>query len=243
MSGDVIHGFNAVSEALLSPETVNRIYIAKESRERSIRSVLDRARAAGVRFDYVPQAKLNELAGTQDHQGIAAIISPVAYTPINVLLEYCGERALILVLDRVQHARNLGMLIRSALGAGADGVVVPERSAALLDNAVLGASAGTALRLPICKESNLPNSLRALKDAGFWVYGLDAQAVDSVFDTDWPARVAIVAGNETKGLRPGVRGACDAFVTIPLQNNLDSLNVSVSAAIALFQVAATRQEK
>lgn len=243
MAATIIHGYNSVSEALQIPGRINRIYIAKESRERNVRPLMDRARAAGVRFDFVPQAKLNDLTGTLEHQGIAAAISPVQYTPLGDLIAACGERALILAADRVQHERNLGMIIRSALGAGACGVIVSDKASALLDETVLRSSAGTALRLPVCKETNLPTALRSLKQHGFWVYGLAAGAADSVFEMQWPERVVLVVGNEAGGLRPGVTKVCDAFVGIPLQNGLDSLNVAVSAAIALFQVSAARQEK
>lgn len=243
MTGTIIYGFNAVREALQSPQSINRIYVAKESRERNVRPLLEQAKAARVRYDFVPQAKLNELTGTQNHQGIAAAISPVDYLPLKDLIDRCGERALLLAADRIQHERNLGMMIRSALGAGADGVIVSDRASALLDDSVLRTSAGTVLRLPVCKQANLPTALRALKDHGFWVYGLSAGVSESVFEMQWPQRVVLVVGNETDGLRPGVEKVCDGFVGIPLQNGLDSLNAAVSASVALFQVSAARQEK
>ena len=214
--------------------------MAKESRDRSVRPLLESAKAARVRYDFVPQAKLNELTGTKDHQGIAAAISPVDYTPLEELIAQCGERAVILAADRIQHERNLGMMIRSALGAGAAGVLVSDRGSALLDESVVRTSAGTVLRLPVCKAGNLATALRALKDHGFWIYGLSADAVDSVFTMDWPNRVVLVVGNESEGLRPGVRKVCDAFVSIPLRSGLDSLNAAVSASVALFQTTACR---
>lgn len=241
MSGQIIHGLNAVSEALKSPDSINRIYFAKESRARGVKALADRAKAAGVRFDFVPQAKLNELAGTREHQGLVAAISPVAYTPLDDVLEKCGEEALLLVTDRVQHARNLGMLIRSALAAGADGLLLASRESALLDETVLRASAGAALRLPVVKIGNVASTLRMLKERGFWIYGLSAEASQTVFEVDWPKRVALVVGNESEGLRPGVQKNCDVFAGIPLHNDVESLNVAVSAAIALFQVAAARK--
>lgn len=242
MSENIVYGFNAVSEALHNPRTINRIYIAKESRDRSVAPLLDLARLAKVRFDFVPQAKLNELTGTHAHQGIAALISPASYLSLKDLIETCSSRAIILVADRIQHERNLGLMIRSALGAGAAGIVISDRASALLDEAVVRASAGTALRLPICKEPNLPTAIRLLKEHGFWIYGLDAQADQSVFDVDWARRVALVVGNETEGLRPGVRKTCDVMVKIPLRNELESLNAAVSASIALFQAAAHHEK-
>jgi len=241
MSEKTIFGVRAVSEALQSGHKVNRVYLAKESRAAGAARVVDEARAAGVRFDYVPQAKLNELTGTREHQGVAAVMSPVDYVPLDALLAQCPAKATLLVLDQVQHPKNLGMLVRTAVGAGVSGVVLTARGGALLDESILRASAGTVLRVPIAVAKNLAQALRLLRDAGFWNYALDAGGAMDVFQVNWPDRCALVMGNETTGLRPGVLKVCDEIVSIPLANDLDSLNVSVAAGIALFQVHAARR--
>lgn len=238
-STKVIHGVNAVTEALRSAGRVNRVYIAKESRAHGVNALVSEAKRGKVRFDFVPQAKLNELAGTQEHQGVVAIISPVEYTTLADCLAQCGPKATLLVLDQIQHPKNLGMLIRTAAGAGAAGVLVTSRGGALLDEDVLRASAGTAFHVPIVQCGNVAQTLHVLKEAGFWVYAMDAAGGQSVFDTPWANRCALVLGNETEGLRPGVRKAADASVTIPLARELDSLNVAVAGAIALFQIASS----
>ncbi len=241
MSDKTIFGVRAVSEALQSGHRVNRVYLAKESRAHGAARLAGEAKAAGVRFDFVPQAKLNELTGTREHQGVAAMISPVDYVSLDALLAGCPPKATLLVLDQVQHPKNLGMLIRSATGAGVSGVVLPARGGALLDESVVRSSAGTVLRMPIAVAKNLSRTLRTLREAGFWNYAFDAGGKTDLFRVDWPDRCALVMGNETTGLRPGVLKGCDEIVSIPLANGLDSLNVAVAAGIALFQVHAARR--
>lgn len=240
MAGKVIYGVNPVREALQAGRAVNRVWLAKESRAHGFREVADLARAAGVPFQFVPQAKLNELTGTREHQGVAASLSPVEYARLPDLLAGLPRRATLLVLDQVQHPKNVGLLIRTAAAAGAAGVLLPARGGALVDDDILRASAGLALRVPLATCGNLAQALRALRDAGFWTYALDARGESDVFRVDWPDRVALVVGNETAGVRPAVRKACDAAVAIPLADGVDSLNAAVAAGIALFQVFSSR---
>lgn len=236
MAGEIIYGANAVREALQQPERINRILVAKESRVPACKALVDTAKQHKVLVDFVPQAKLNTLTGTREHQGIMAQISPLEYTELDALIEGCGTDATILVLDRVQHPKNLGMIIRSAVGAGVAGIVLASRGGALLDESVVRASAGTVLRVPIAACPNLSQALKKLRGADFWIYGLDAGGKCNAFTLSWPQRVVLVAGNESEGMRPGVQKNCDEIVSIPLANELDSLNVAVATSIVLFQI-------
>ncbi len=236
MAGEIIVGVNAVREALQAPDRINRILVAKESRAAACKALVETAKAHKVVVDFVPQAKLNTLTGTQEHQGIMAQISPLEYTPLEDLIGRCSPEATLLVLDRVQHPKNLGMIIRTAVGAGVAGIVLVSRGGALLDEAVVRASAGTVLRIPIALSTNLTQAIRRLRDADFWIYGLDAGGTCDAFKMNWPPRVVLVAGNESEGMRPGVRKCCDEIVSISLANQLDSLNVAVATGIVLFQV-------
>ncbi len=238
MAAKTIYGVNAVAEALRAGGRVNRIYVAKESRAHGVDALVAAAKQARVRFDFVPQARLNDLARTQEHQGVVAVVSPVAYTSLETCLKQCPPKSTLLVLDRIQHPKNLGLLVRTAVGAGASGVLLAARGGALLDEDVLRSSAGTIFHIPIVLCRNLAQTLRTVKDAGFWVYSLDVAGGQSVFEMSWADRCALVMGNESEGLRPGVRKAADVSVTIPLARGLDSLNVAVAAGIILFQVAA-----
>ena len=240
MPAQTIHGLNAVREALASGRSVNRLYLAKESRAKGFKVLVDLAKAQSVPHDFVPQAKLNKLTGTREHQGVAATISPLEYADLKRLIADCPKQAVILVADRVQHARNLGIIIRTAAGAGAHAVLITGKGGALADDTVIRASAGAAFRIPVAQTNKLPEALRNLKSAGFWIFGLDGKAKKKLFDVSWPERAAIVVGNETSGIRPGVRKCCDEMLRVPLADDLDSLNVAVAAGIALFQTVVNK---
>ncbi len=155
MAAKVIHGVNAVREALRAGRCVNRVYLARESRAHGVDALVDEAKTLRVPFDFVPQAKLNDLTGTREHQGVAATISPLAYASLDECLERCPPKALLLALDQVQHPRNFGMLLRTAFGAGVAAVLAPERGGALLDDDVVRASAGAAFHVPVVPCPNL----------------------------------------------------------------------------------------
>lgn len=237
MSRKYVYGVHGVREALLAGNRVSRLYLAKESRAKEAAELIDLARERGVRFDFAPQAKLNELADTREHQGVVAAVSPVDYISLEACLATCPPKAVLLALDQVQHPRNLGMILRTALGAAAHAALLPERGGALVDEEVVRSSAGAVFHMPVVNAGNLAQALRDLRDEGFWIFGLDGDAEQSVFDAPWPDRVVLVMGNESKGLRPGVRRVCDALLRIPIDPRLESLNVAVSAGIALFAAA------
>jgi 23S rRNA (guanosine2251-2'-O)-methyltransferase len=241
MDEHIVFGRNAVEEALRASGRVNRLLVAKGARPEWLDALLDQARAAKVRFDFVPPAKLARLAHSHDHQGVVAVVSPVEHLSLEQCLAECPTQAALLALDGVQNPRNVGMLLRTALGAGVSGVLLPVRGGALLSEEIVRASAGAVLRVPVVYCGNLPQALRTLREAGFWSYGLAAQGERDVFDISWPDRAVLVVGNETEGLRPVVRKACDTLVRVPLAGELESLNVVVAAGIALFQIAAQRR--
>jgi 23S rRNA (guanosine2251-2'-O)-methyltransferase len=243
MAGQIVYGLHAVEEAILSGHRVNRVYLAGESHAKGCKRVLDKAKQLAIPVDSVPQAKLNEITGTQDHQGIAAAISPVEYAELGTVLSIASAASTIVVLDQIQHPKNLGMIIRIAAGAGAQAVVIPKRGSALIDDSVVRASAGTVFRIPIALVSNLGNTLRNLKDAGYWVYGLDAQGDATVMDVAWAEKCVLVVGNESTGLRSGTAKACDQLVSIPLENEVESLNAAVATGIALYQMKSRTQPK
>lgn len=233
---DIIFGLKPIQEALDQQRSINRIYLAKESRASGCNAIVDEAKSRSIPFDFVPQAKLNDLTQTRDHQGIAAKVSPIEYTTLQAFLNADAETMTLVILDQIHHPKNLGMIIRTAVGAGASGIMLTARKGALIDESVVRASTGTVYNVPILVEKNVAQAVKKLKEAGFWVYGLDAAGASSIFDINWPKKTALILGNETKGLRPNIAKQCDDLVSIPLQNNLDSLNVAVTAGIALFQI-------
>lgn len=240
MNQQIVFGANAVLEALRGGQSVARVYVAAETKVRNFSELKELARLANVPLDIVPQAKLNELTGTHEHQGLAATISPVEYQKLEDVLQRCGPRALLVILDQVQHPKNLGMILRTAAAAGADAAVITSRGGARLDESVVRSSAGLALNIPVALSRDLVNDFRKLREANFWIYGLDSGGEQEVFQVSWPERVALVMGNETSGLSAKVKKHVDALVRISLAEGVDSLNVAVAAGIALFQVRAGR---
>ncbi len=236
---DVIFGYNAVSEALLAGHPINRIYFSVSSRRPYIAELKALAQDNKVRFDFVDVAKLNVLAHTGEHQDVVAITSPVAYTELDDFLETNrGINPLtVIVLDQVQHAGNVGIIIRTAVGAGTAAVMLSARGGSLINDQVFRASAGAIFHIPVIKSGSLTHDMALLKEHDFWIYGLEANGERDVFTESWAARSAIVIGNEHEGSRPVTRKAVDIHVRIPMANSFDSLNAAVAAGIVLFQVA------
>jgi len=234
----IVFGRQPAKEAFSSGRNIERVYIVSSARGPEIKEIKRLAWQHKVRLDIVPTVKLNKIAKTKSHQGVALIVSPVTYLGLEEWLDQLGEKvpALVVVLDRVQNASNVGLIIRNAACAGADGVILPLRGGALVDATAMRISAGTALRIPIVRSPHAPQILRRLKKAGFWVYGFEPHADLSVFDVNWPERTALVFGNEHAGMRDVVRKECDELVCILLADGMDSLNVAVAAGIGLFDV-------
>jgi 23S rRNA (guanosine2251-2'-O)-methyltransferase len=193
----------------------------------------------GLRLQVVPERRLNEAAETSDHQGVVAFCEPYRYADAHGLA--AGESPLVVCLDQVTDPRNLGAVIRSAEGAGASGVVVTERNSARVTPAVCKASAGAVEHLPVAVVVNLSRYLDGIKGPQLWAWAADGGAATPVWAADLAGGVALVFGAEGRGLRPGVRRACDDAFAIPLAGSVESLNVSVAAGVALFEAARQRR--
>ena len=196
----------------------------------------ERGRRAVHRVWRVPDTapeELERLCGSPEHQGVVAEVDPYPYADPGTLLERDG--ALVVALDQVQDPHNLGAVCRSAEVAGAAGVVIPERRAAAVTAAVCKASAGAVEHLAVARVRNLADWLADAKELGAWAYGAAAEAERSYTDVDWSGRAVVVLGSEGEGLRPRVADVCDELVSIPVRGRLDSLNVSVAAAVILFE--------
>jgi 23S rRNA (guanosine2251-2'-O)-methyltransferase len=193
----------------------------------------------GLRLQVVPERRLREAAGTTDHQGVVAFCEPYRYAGAHELA--AGERPLLVCLDQVTDPHNLGAVIRSAEGAGASGVVITERNAARVTPVVCKASAGAVEHLPVAVVVNLGRYLEEIKGPGLWAWAADGGAETPVWAADLTTGVALVFGSEGRGLRPGVRRACDDAFAVPLVGNIESLNVSVAAGVTLFEAARQRR--
>ena len=234
MTAELVYGRRSVREALRGNREVLEVWAT------------ERALAAEPWLaDAKPKEKLDreltERAGTRDHQGVLAIVEPFRYADAYELAH--AERPLLAVLDRVTDPHNLGAVCRSAEGAGATGVVVPAHGSAVVTAAVARASAGAVEHLPVAVVTNLARYLADVKSGEFWVYGAaGGEGAASMWETDLSGGLALVLGAEGKGLRPLVRRTCDALVSIPLSGEVESLNVSVAAAVLLYEARRQRGE-
>jgi 23S rRNA (guanosine2251-2'-O)-methyltransferase len=216
MASQVIYGKQPVAEAERGKRAVHRVW-----------------RAPGASPE-----ELERLCGSPDHQGVVAEVDPYPYADPNQLLR--TENALIVALDQVQDPRNLGAVCRSAEAAGAAGLVVPERRSAAVTPATCKASAGAVEHLNIAHVRNLTDWLSAAKEAGFWLWGADADAKQAPWDVDLTGPTVLVLGGEGKGIRPRVSSACDGLIALPQRGRTASLNVSAAATALLFEAVRQR---
>jgi 23S rRNA (guanosine2251-2'-O)-methyltransferase len=229
---DLVYGRNAVRELYRGPREVHETWVT----ERAATQIpwLD----AGPRAHVKPERELTEAAGTRDHQGVVAWCEPFRYADAYELAR--SEAPLLVCLDQVTDPHNLGAVARSAEGAGATGVVVPAHGAAHVTPAVCRASAGAVEHLPVAVVPNLARYLADVKGPDLWAYAADPEGATSMWDADLTGGVALVLGAEGKGVRPLVRRTCDALVSIPLAGKTASLNVSVAAAVLLYEARRQR---
>jgi 23S rRNA (guanosine2251-2'-O)-methyltransferase len=216
MASQIIYGKQPVAEAERGRRRVHRVWRAPET----------------------SPDELERLCGSPDHQGVVAEVDPYPYADPNQLLR--REGALIVALDQVQDPRNLGAVCRSAEFAGAAGVVIPERRAAEVTAVACKASAGAVEHLEIAHVRNLADWLATAKEAGFWIWGADAEAADAPWSADLTGPTVLVLGGEGKGIRPRVASACDGLLALPGVGRVESLNVSAAAAALLFEASRQR---
>lgn len=239
----LIYGFHAISAKLRhAPDAVLEIHLSGDRKDARVKKFIAQAEAAGTRMLNSDSDKLDALVGTRRHQGVVAKVDATRREiKLADVLDSLEENALILVLDGVQDPHNLGACLRSAAAAAVTAVVIPRDKAVQLTATVRKTSAGAADRVPVFAVANLARTLKALQQAGVWIYGLAGEAGDSLYAQDLRGNVALVLGGEGEGLRRLTREHCDALVRIPMPGAMESLNVSVSAGIALFEAVRQRQ--
>ena len=238
---DLIWGRHPVLEALRAERPLRRLLVAKGAHGPVIDEIFALARQAHIPYDLHDKAQLDRLAGPR-HQSVVAYAAAATYADFDHILAHLSAPALLIFLDQVQDPHNLGAIIRSAHALGAQGVVVPSREAAGLSPAVLKAAAGATQHLPVCRVDNLQKALQKAAACGLFIAGLDAQGEQPLTDADFTQPCALVIGSEGKGLRRMVQKRCDALLHIPMQREaIGSLNASVAAGIALYEVLRQRQ--
>lgn len=233
-----IYGRNPVKEVLQKEaDKIEKIFVRNSLRDDNISSILDTASQHRIPVSHVPGAKLHELVGGVNDQGIVALMSAIQYHEFGEWIDGIdtSEYPAILLLDELEDPRNVGAILRSAAAAGINAVLVPKHRQAPISPTVFKTSAGTAGKIPIVRVGNLNQSIMKLKDAGFWIAGLAMEGDQKLWDLEVDRPLAFVIGNEGSGIRKKTLEHCDYSFTIPMQNDVESLNASVSAALVCYE--------
>lgn len=236
-----ISRWNALLEALKSsPQRIHKILIQKDAKRGRISEIIRLARERRIPVFFVPRPKLDRL--DRHHQGAVAFLSPKEFDSLESILSSADVPFLVL-LDGVEDPQNLGAIIRTAEGAGVDGIILPERRSAGLTEAVSIVSAGALEHLQVARVKNLARTMEDLKKRGMWLVGAEGGREEYWYEFDYRLPVAIVLGSEGKGLRPLIREKCDKVLSLPLLGDITSLNVSAAAAVFLYEVVRQRKGK
>lgn len=239
---DIIAGRNPVMEAIRSGRSIESILVAKGERSGSVVAIIAKAKQKNIPVKDVDSKKLDFLAKGVNHQGIVAQCAVKEYSTLEAifaLAEERGESPFIIVLDKIEDPHNLGAIIRTAECAGAHGVIIPERRSAGLSYTVEKTSAGALEYMPVVRVKNISAVLQKLKDKGIWVYGADMDG-EHYKKVNFDGAVALVIGNEGKGISPLVAKDCDVIVSLPMKGKINSLNASVAAGILMYEIADKR---
>jgi 23S rRNA (guanosine2251-2'-O)-methyltransferase len=236
----VIYGINPLLEIFHShPAMLEKIVIA-EGRERgAVQKILTLALENGVPVEIAGRDKLEKLAPGRAHQGIVGFCREHAYATVDEVLanhHKDSRYSLVILLDSVTDPQNLGSIIRTAHCCGANGVIIPENRSASVTASVAKASAGAVYCLPTAIVVNMVRTIEYLKEKGFWIYGAAAESEVSIHAPDYEGDIGLVLGSEGKGIRPLIRRKCDFLISIPMQGQVTSLNVSVAAGIIIHEI-------
>lgn len=239
----ILYGINTVVEALkANGRAFSYIAVAKERSDLRTQRAIEECRKIGVPVRFVQVRDLDKLAGTSAHQGLVAVTSAKQYSQLDDLIEgKRAEKSLIVVLDGVEDPHNLGAIVRTCDGAGADGVVIPERRAAGVTSVVAKVSAGAIEHLPVARVTNIARAVEDLKARNIWTVGLDERGSQTYDEIDYNMDCAIVLGGEGGGLHDLVARSCDFLVSIPMLGGVSSLNVSVAAGVVLYEALRQRR--
>ena len=237
-------GIHAVKEALEAARPIEHVLVARGRQDTRAEEIVQLARRSGIPVRFEDRAQLDRVAGTRDHQGVVAVAAAQAAGTLEDIRSRAnlekGKSGLVVLLDGVEDPHNLGAVVRTALAAGAHGVVIPERRAAGLTDAVARASAGALAHLPVAKVTNLVRAMEQLKEWGYWLVGLDERAERRYDQVDYTSPTGIVMGGEGGGLHDLTRKRCDFVVSLPTSGPVKSLNVAVATGVVLFEALRQR---
>src|ERR1700761_9191139 len=241
---EVLYGLHPVEEAIRSgSRQLDHVSVARERRDERLERLIDLCRTAGIRVALEPRDQLTRLARTDAHQGVLAVVRERKFLTIEDLLAPApdGHHRFFLALDGVEDPHNLGALLRTADGAGIDGVLLPERRSAPVTATVAKTSAGASEHVRIARVVNLVRSLEQLKKANVWILGLAERGNPDYADYDFRTDCCLVLGREGAGLHDLVKKTCDHLLRIPMAGSVSSLNVSVAGAVVMYEAMRQRR--
>lgn len=233
-----IAGTRAVLEALESNVSINKIFTIKQKQEYKeiYKHIFSEAKNQGIPIQYVPKEKLDYLY-KGNHQGIIAAASPIKYLELNDFLENLkNDNPLILLLDGINDVRNFGAIARTSLAAGVDGIIIPQGGNVQITDDAIKASAGALLKIPVIRVIHLKDAIYQLRSYDFSILAATEKAQKSIYEANFKKPIALILGNEEKGIQPSLLKLCDEILKIPIIGNIDSLNVSVSAGIIIYEI-------
>lgn len=237
-----IEGRNAVLEAFRSGKTIDKLFVLDGCMDGPIKTILREAKRGDVIIHYVAKERLDQISETGKHQGVIAYAAAYSYATVEDMMENAkakGEDPFIIFLDNVEDPHNLGAIIRTANLAGAHGVVIPKRRAVGLTATVAKASAGALNYTPVAKVTNISQTIEALKGEGMWFVCADMDG-DPMYQLNLTGPIGVVMGNEGSGVSELVKKHCDLVASIPMQGDIDSLNVSVATGVLAYEVVRQR---
>lgn len=243
---DVLIGRNAVTEALRAGRGINKILLADGDREGQVSEITALAKERGIILQFVERSKIESIAGGLRHQGVLAYVAPVAYAELDDILakaEAAGEPPFLLLLDELEDPHNLGALLRTADATGVHGVLIPKRRSVPLTATVAKTSAGAVEYVPVARIGNISQTLKALKEKGFWVAGADMDGSQNYYEADLTGPLVLVVGSEGKGMGRLTKEQCDFIVKMPMVGKINSLNASVAGSILMYESMRQRLAK
>ena len=243
---DVLIGRNAVTEALRAGRGINKILLADGDREGQVIEIIALAKERGIILQFVERSKIESVAGGLRHQGVMAYVAPVAYAELDDILrkaEEAGEPPFLLLLDELEDPHNLGALLRTADATGVHGVLIPKRRSVPLTATVAKTSAGAVEYVPVARIGNISQTLKNLKEKGFWVAGADMDGSQNYYEADLTGPLVLVVGSEGKGMGRLTKEQCDFIVKMPMVGKINSLNASVAGSILMYESMRQRLAK
>lgn len=235
---DQVEGRNSILELLESGKDINKIFITRGEKHGSINKIIAIAKERKVMLVEKDKKQMDQIAQTDNYQGVIAIVPPFEYCEIEDIIEEANEKQedpFVLILDGIEDPHNLGSIIRTAETAGVHGIIIPKRRAASVNSTVNKVSCGAVEHIKIARVTNISDAIEKLKKEGLWICGTDIKAEKFYYNQDLTGAIGIVIGNEGSGISDKVRKNCDFLVKIPMKGKVTSLNASVSTGIIVYE--------